>query len=308
MKCPKCGYLGFETTDRCRNCGYDFSLAAPAPAAELPLQMGHVDEPLSDLQLAPVASGDVAGDDGAFAAPRRGRARRTPGGAETRSSDGAPLPLFGAEDLNDVPLITAPRPPRAPLAVRRTTPDIPKGRSAPPRAAAAVTASIAPATTGPAAEDAPRSAAAEASSWPSTTVHAPAGRLARVLATAADLLLLVLIDALVIYLTLALLGLEAGAWAALPLGPLLAFLALLDGGYLVAFVAAGGQTIGKMMSGVRVIGDNGERVDIGSAILRAGGCGLSLLTAGLGYLPAFVTADGRALHDRLAGTRVVRAR
>ncbi len=27
MKCPKCGYIGFEQTDRCRNCGYDFSLA-----------------------------------------------------------------------------------------------------------------------------------------------------------------------------------------------------------------------------------------------------------------------------------------
>ena len=26
MKCPKCNYLGFETGDRCRNCGYDFSL------------------------------------------------------------------------------------------------------------------------------------------------------------------------------------------------------------------------------------------------------------------------------------------
>ena len=26
MKCPKCGYLGFESGDRCRNCGYEFSL------------------------------------------------------------------------------------------------------------------------------------------------------------------------------------------------------------------------------------------------------------------------------------------
>ena len=28
MKCPKCDYLGFETGDRCKNCGYDFSLMA----------------------------------------------------------------------------------------------------------------------------------------------------------------------------------------------------------------------------------------------------------------------------------------
>ena len=38
MKCPKCGYLGFETTDRCRNCGYDFSFAAPSLPSELPLR------------------------------------------------------------------------------------------------------------------------------------------------------------------------------------------------------------------------------------------------------------------------------
>ena len=31
MKCPKCEYLGFETGDRCKNCGYDFSLAWRLP-------------------------------------------------------------------------------------------------------------------------------------------------------------------------------------------------------------------------------------------------------------------------------------
>src|ERR1051325_2638041 len=31
MKCPKCDYLGFDTGERCRNCGYDFSLIAAVP-------------------------------------------------------------------------------------------------------------------------------------------------------------------------------------------------------------------------------------------------------------------------------------
>ena len=32
MKCPKCAYLGFDTGERCRNCGYDFSLMTrPSP-------------------------------------------------------------------------------------------------------------------------------------------------------------------------------------------------------------------------------------------------------------------------------------
>ena len=33
MKCPKCAYLGFETGDRCKNCGYDFSLLS-APESD----------------------------------------------------------------------------------------------------------------------------------------------------------------------------------------------------------------------------------------------------------------------------------
>ena len=56
MKCPKCGYLGFETSDRCRNCGYDFSLSvAVEPSPELPLQAGSGSAvPLEDLQLGAV--------------------------------------------------------------------------------------------------------------------------------------------------------------------------------------------------------------------------------------------------------------
>ena len=30
MKCPKCQYISFDSGDRCRNCGYEFSLAAEA--------------------------------------------------------------------------------------------------------------------------------------------------------------------------------------------------------------------------------------------------------------------------------------
>lgn len=32
MKCPKCAYVGFNATDRCRHCGYDFSLMGSAAA------------------------------------------------------------------------------------------------------------------------------------------------------------------------------------------------------------------------------------------------------------------------------------
>jgi len=47
VKCPKCDYLGFETGDRCRNCGYDFSLLSVAQS-----------EP-ADYEIHPAAVDDV---------------------------------------------------------------------------------------------------------------------------------------------------------------------------------------------------------------------------------------------------------
>jgi uncharacterized RDD family membrane protein YckC len=138
--------------------------------------------------------------------------------------------------------------------------------------------------------------------------HAPAGSLRRLLAAAIDMVLLGAIDIVVVYLTAALAGLTMDDLSPLPVLPIAAFLAILDGGYLIAFVAASGQTIGKMVTGIRVLTVEGRRVDISGALLRAAGCALSLITAGLGYLPAFLTVERRALQDRMAGTRVVRAR
>ena len=55
MKCPKCGYLGFETGDRCRNCGYDFSFSVEPPdAPDLSLRTNSEPlGPLTDLKLFP---------------------------------------------------------------------------------------------------------------------------------------------------------------------------------------------------------------------------------------------------------------
>jgi uncharacterized RDD family membrane protein YckC len=92
-----------------------------------------------------------------------------------------------------------------------------------------------------------------------------------------------------------------------------AFLLILNGGYFVMFTAATGQTIGKMAADIRVVGapdatDAQPRVTFGRALVRAAAYLASLLPAGLGFLPAFIgPRDHRALHDRIAGTRVVRA-
>ena len=60
-----------------------------------------------------------------------------------------------------------------------------------------------------------------------------------------------------------------------------------------------------MLMGIKVIGDDGRSVDAAGGILRAIGCALVPLTLGLSYVPVLLTSDRRALHDRLAGTRVV---
>ena len=98
----------------------------------------------------------------------------------------------------------------------------------------------------------------------------------------------------------------------LPVVPLVAFLVLLNGGYCVAFIAAGGQTIGKMAAGIKVVPtgvetSRSDRVGLGTSFVRAAAYLVSVAPAGAGLLPALLTTDRRAVHDRLAHTRVVKA-
>jgi uncharacterized RDD family membrane protein YckC len=72
-------------------------------------------------------------------------------------------------------------------------------------------------------------------------------------------------------------------------------------------VAATGATLGKRMVGIRVVGEDGEHVTIGAAIVRNL---LRLVDALFFYLVAFVFAvtstRGQRLGDRAAHTVVVR--
>jgi uncharacterized RDD family membrane protein YckC len=278
MKCPKCQYFSYDSGERCRNCGYDFSLSADAPAPQpddLPIQTGgEALGPLSDFSL----------------------------------NDLPNLPLFTKEGLDlDAPLVTPGATPRAPLAVRRGAP-APRPRHRRPDVdpeprLALDTAEI------PIVAPPPSTAPETAHEDAEPLAVASAG--ARIAGGLIDALLLGAIDLTVVYFTLRILDLTFADVLTLPAAPLVSFLLLLNGGYLSTFVAAGGQTIGKMAAGTRVIpADPGapanERVTFGQAVVRAGGYIVSALPAGLGFLPALF-GERRALHDRLADTRVVKA-
>jgi uncharacterized RDD family membrane protein YckC len=86
-----------------------------------------------------------------------------------------------------------------------------------------------------------------------------------------------------------------------------AFTLLFAGAYTTVLHAlVGGQTLGKMLVGVRAIGHDGSALSVGAAFLRFIGYFASLGTLGLGFIMAGLRRDKRALHDLIAGSSVVR--
>jgi uncharacterized RDD family membrane protein YckC len=70
-----------------------------------------------------------------------------------------------------------------------------------------------------------------------------------------------------------------------------------------------GQTIGKMLTGITIVRRDGADVRLVGILLRnILGYVITVLTLGIGFLIAGVNTSGRALHDYIGGTVVVRAR
>jgi uncharacterized RDD family membrane protein YckC len=76
--------------------------------------------------------------------------------------------------------------------------------------------------------------------------------------------------------------------------------------YEVIFVGLRGQTPGKMLLNLKVIRMDAGEVDYVKAFIRWIGKLASGFILGIGYLMAAFTANKRALHDLIAGTRVIR--
>lgn len=139
----------------------------------------------------------------------------------------------------------------------------------------------------------------------SRPVERPARFVERMQAAAVDLGLLLGLWAIVVYFAgraahVSLRGLLP-AWPYLV--GYLAFLGLVYAGY---FTGTTGQTLGKIMAGLRVVDTAGQPPGYVRAFLRAflGALGAALLFAG--FVPMFFDPARRALHDRILRTRVVK--
>jgi uncharacterized RDD family membrane protein YckC len=136
-------------------------------------------------------------------------------------------------------------------------------------------------------------------------VERPAQALERAQAAAVDVLLLAALSSVVVYF--------ASRFAHVPidglrpswpyLGSYLAFLALV---YAVYFTGTTGQTLGKIVYGLRVVDTAGRPPGYLRAAGRAALGALGVLVAGLGLVPVLFDPARRAFHDRVLHTRVIR--
>ena len=330
MKCPKCNYLGFETGDRCKNCGYDFSLISdPDPSIDLDFEVAlrasddtlpasvDWDDQFNRMDADELADAAALAESPAtreFADPHPEPAaeprRDPPMRVERKVGRFGPASLF---DADDEPMIRVPAAPRAPLAVRRT-PETPRLRAVPkavPKPSRPIELSpaldfveeVAPiAAVEPIAETRARTAARLGAVIQPAADSSPVARLA---AAAIDHALLGAVDLAVAYFTVRMTGLTLNDLLMLPLVPLVAFLLLVKLSYFAAFTAVGGQTIGKMALRIRVVTAEDETVNGPLAVKRTLAGVASAVTLGIGFLPALLGSERRALHDRLTHTRVV---
>jgi uncharacterized RDD family membrane protein YckC len=351
MRCSKCHYLSFDPEPRCRNCGFELSLddgdlfvresdtpsspfadlnlhPAPPPAVPVPESFSAIRREGRETARSAAAVLDVEES----ATMRKGPGR---GPGETAARLESPRPLPRPAPTTELPLfvkglpasqappgprneslVRLPAEARAPLAVRRAVPEPPATTAGPVR-------SSPPARSGPLDRDlldvdrieaVPPSERPVPTRLPAPPVAAmPAvGVVKRLGAAVVDAGLMGGLCAAVVWATLRWSNLPLERALVLPIvAPTLTFLGLLAVGYLVMFTAAGGQTIGKMALGIRVIGDLASPgadgvVTLGQAVYRACLTIPSVAVLGAGFLPA-LTGDERAVHDRLARTRVVRA-
>lgn len=206
-------------------------------------------------------------------------------------------PDLAVDDLPLRPFEPATAPPRA--APPRPTPP----RPAPPRAASPPVRALDTTLDEEPEEEWPVEPAARPEAL--RPVERPARFAERAGAAAVDAALLAALFAVVVYFASR--AAHVTVPALLPAWPFLAgylaFLGLVYAGY---FTGTTGQTLGKIVAGLRVVDAGGHPPGFLKALLRAGVGTVAVAMAGLGAVPMLLDPAGRGLHDRMVKTRVVK--
>lgn len=271
MRCPACGYVSFDHLAACKSCGKPLPPPPGGRRPSIPAMAPRGPEP---PRLAPAAPMAPEPSDGALA-----------GQADQAMADTVPLE-------RPAPGPAAPAPPEEEEAFDFTLP--PAVARAPARPAPP--------------PDLPDAFAAD---------FRPAGVILRFAAAWVDGILqvaLMLAIGAAFAFSLGAFGRLGGVGDILGLlgsqGPVgLAILtaqALVMMLYSVVFVGWRGQTPGKILLRLKIIRVDGGEVDYVAAFIRWIGYWISTVTLYIGFIMAAFTTNKRALHDMIAGTRVIR--
>jgi uncharacterized RDD family membrane protein YckC len=128
----------------------------------------------------------------------------------------------------------------------------------------------------------------------------------RVVSGAIDLVFVGLIQLTLFYLTTHLVAQRVGA---LPQSALVAMGlvgAVMGASYFLFFWSLSGQTLGKLLTGSRVVDRRGGALGFGRAAMRLAAAVVAALPLGAGFIGLWTDREHRGWHDRIAGTKVIR--
>lgn len=128
----------------------------------------------------------------------------------------------------------------------------------------------------------------------------------RILGGLIDLAFVALIQLTLFYLTTHLVAQRLGALPSSALVAMGVVGGVLSAGYFLFFWSLSGQTLGKLLTGGRIVDGHGKALGFGRAGMRLLGLFLALLPLGAGFLGIWTDSERRGWHDRIAGSKVVR--
>ncbi|MBA3051721.1 RDD family protein [bacterium] len=119
-------------------------------------------------------------------------------------------------------------------------------------------------------------------------------------------------DSIILTIAGGLIGAVLGFLLALAVGDVSGFMPLFNlvgfvigAAYYICMHGSYGQTLGKMLIGIKVIKINDEPLSYGTALLRYIGRILNIITLFIGYIIVAFNRKKRGMHDFIAGTKVI---